>query len=183
MGATTHDARYKTVEPPLEDADYRQQAEFRYAIRRFSRFSEDQARLAGITPQQHLLLLTVRGHQDYPRVSIKDVAERLQIRHHSASLLLKRGVSRGLLAKAEDAEDKRKTLVSLTQEGQRVLDRITHANREELRTLDEALFGLRESLVRAFGDQNTTVTSTRTARRATTGTAKETEGPAPVAGE
>ena len=123
------------MDETLEDADFQRQAEFRYAIRRFSRFSEDQAREAGITPQQHLLLLTVRGHQHYPQVTIKDVAERLQVRHHSASLLIDRSIARGLLVKSEDAADKRKAIVTLTPEGQSLLDQITRANRRVLRML------------------------------------------------
>ena len=53
----------------LNDEDYRRQADFRYAIRRFSAYSERQAHAAGITPQQHLLLLTLRGHPSYPIVT------------------------------------------------------------------------------------------------------------------
>ena len=138
---------------PLQDEDYQRQASFRNAIRRFSRFSEEQARATGITPQQHLLLLTVRGHRNYPKVSIKDIAEGLQIRHHSASLLVERSVKRGLLLRQEDHDDRRKAIVSLTAQGQEVLDAITRANRRELRTLDDALFGFRDSLLQALGPQ------------------------------
>src|SRR5579871_4978384 len=86
-----------TREEILTDEDFQIQASFRYLIRRFVRFSEEQARAAGITPQQHMMLLTIRGHPAYPLVTIKDIAERLQLRHHSTSLLVDRGVKRGLL--------------------------------------------------------------------------------------
>lgn len=134
------------------DVEYRDQADFRCALRRFLHFSEEQARLAGITPQQHLLLLIVRGHRSYPGVSIGEVANALQISHHGASLLVDRCVKRGLLGRREDREDRRRALVSLTEQGQQVLDRITKANRRELGSLDDALF--RESLhqsLRAYG--------------------------------
>src|SRR5438270_9249573 len=117
---------------PLGDVDFREQAEFRAALRRFLRYSEQQARYFGITPQQHLLLLSVRGHSQYPNVSIGDVAEALQIRHHSASLLVDRCVRRGLLSRREDPNDRRRALVALTDEGQVVLDNITKANRRQL---------------------------------------------------
>lgn len=132
----------------FSERDYRDQADFRYAIRRFLRFSEQQARQEGITPQQHLLLLAVRGQLTYPNVSIGDIADRLQIRHHSASLLVDRGVKRGLLNRREDPTDRRRALVSLTPEGQRLLDRITQANRREMGMLEGALFrdSLRDAL-------------------------------------
>ena len=103
----------------LNDEDYRRQADFRYAIRRFSAYSERQAHAAGITPQQHLLLLTLRGHPSFPIVTVGDVADRLQIRHHSASLLIECSVQRGLLARGEDPTDRRKALISLTDRGRR----------------------------------------------------------------
>jgi DNA-binding MarR family transcriptional regulator len=141
----------------LGDMDYRDHADFRYAIRRFLRYSEKQARACGITPQQHMLLLIVRGHPSYPAVSIGEIAERLQLRHHSASLLVERGVQRGLLRREKDAVDRRRALVSLTEEGERILACITQANKQELNALDEALFRLRDSLSRAL--RNNALTS------------------------
>jgi DNA-binding MarR family transcriptional regulator len=132
----------------FNESIYRDHADFRYALRRFLRFSEEQARAAGITPQQHLLLLIVRGHPSYPHVSIGDIAERLQIRHHSASLLVERGVRRGLLHRREDSRDRRRALVSLTHEGQQLLDRLLHANGRELGALESTLF--RDSLWQAL---------------------------------
>jgi DNA-binding MarR family transcriptional regulator len=132
----------------LTDSDFRDQADFRAALRRFLRFSEEQSRVFGITPQQHLLLLAVRGHSHYPGVSIGDVAEALQIRHHSASLLVDRCVRRGLLSRREDPADRRRALVALTDEGQSVLDDITRANRRQLQSLKAQLF--RETLWQAI---------------------------------
>ena len=134
----------------LEDSDYRAHAEFRYAIRRFLRYSEDQARALDLTPQQHLLLLTIRGHPDYPDVSISDVAERLQIRHHSASLLVDRAVQNGLLTREKDPDDRRRVIVALTPQGDYYLSHITQANRKELKALEGALFTVRGSLRRAL---------------------------------
>lgn len=132
----------------LEASDYQDQSEFRYGIRRFVRFSELQARKEGVTPQQHLLLLMVRGHPSYPRVTIGDVAERLQVKHHSASLLVERTLQRGLLLREPDELDRRRALVSLTDKGEEILSRITAANRQELRALQNQIF--RGSFVRAI---------------------------------
>ena len=119
----------------IDDDDFRLQAGFRCAIRWFERFAEERARAAGITPQQHMLLLTVRGHPDYPAVPVKEIAERLQIRQHSASLLVERGVKRGLLVRTPDPADRRRVLISLTDEGTGVLEAITRAIRRELPAL------------------------------------------------
>jgi DNA-binding MarR family transcriptional regulator len=127
--------------PPVHESDFRDLSDFRYALRLFLRFSEEQARAAGITPQQHLLLLAVRGHGAYPEVTIADVAERLQVRHHSASRLVERGVQRGLLERRVDPVDRRKVRVALTTEGERLLTEITRANKRELRALENQLFG------------------------------------------
>jgi DNA-binding MarR family transcriptional regulator len=132
----------------FSDGDYQDQADFRCALREFLHFSEEQARAVGITPQQHLLLLIIRGHRGYPRVSIGEIADALRIRHHGASLLVDRSVKRGLLRRQEDPGDRRRVLVSLTEEGQRLLDRITMENRRELSALEESLF--RDSLRQAI---------------------------------
>jgi len=136
----------------FEDSDYRDQADFRCALRRFLHFSEQQARAAGITPQQHLLLLVTRGHPSYPNVSIGEIAESLQVRHHSASLLVDRGVKRALLHRREDPGGRRRALVSLSGEGQAMLGAITQANRRELGALEGALF--RDSLRQALQSYN-----------------------------
>jgi DNA-binding MarR family transcriptional regulator len=124
----------------FSDNDYRDQADFRCALRQFLHFTEDRARAAGITPQQYLLLLIVRGHHSYPKVSIGDVADAMQIRHHSASLLVDRSVKRGLLRREEDRVDRRRALVSLTREGQAMLDRVMISARRELGHLEEVLW-------------------------------------------
>lgn len=122
------------------ESDYRDQAAFRVALREFDRAAEDHARAAGITPHQYVLLLTIRGHHAYPAVCIADIAESLQLRHHSSSLLVDRAVKRGLFHRKEGPLDRRRALVSLTADGQTVLDRVLLANRKELGALHEALW-------------------------------------------
>lgn len=131
-----------------KDSDYQDLADFRCALRTFMSFSERQARAAGITPQQHLLLLLARGHRSAPGVNIGELANSLQVRHHSASLLVDRCVKRGLVARREDPNDRRRALVSLTPLGQEILDTIMGANRLEMGKLEESLF--RESLIEAL---------------------------------
>lgn len=153
-GVGTPESHFDGSAPRFSDSDYRDQADFRSALRRFLHFSEQQARHAGITPQQHMLLLIVRGHRAYPSVNIGQVAESLQLSHHGASLLVDRGVRRGLLNRREDQEDRRRALVSLTTEGQQILDQITEANRKELGALEGVLFrdSLHQALMRYSGN-------------------------------
>lgn len=133
------------------EQDYRDQADFRCGLRQFLRFSEEQARKSGITPQQHVLLAIVRGHKTYPGVTIGEIAESLQVRQSSASLLVDRCVKRGLIDRREDPDDRRRAVVSLTPEGQEILDQIMGANRRQLGALRDALF--RESLLSALREQ------------------------------
>src|SRR5580698_5147383 len=48
----------------LTDADYEDLLALRTGLRRFLRWSEQQAETAGLTPSQHQLLLAIRGHTD-----------------------------------------------------------------------------------------------------------------------
>src|SRR3569832_1651151 len=68
----------------LSKAEYELLAAFRYALRQFLRFSEEAARAVGIEAQQHQALLAVKGFPGRDRITISELAERLQIRHHSA---------------------------------------------------------------------------------------------------
>ena len=65
-------------------------AEFRYQIRRFLHFSEEQARESAWSPQQHQLLLAIKGLPQGRRATIGEIASRLQLRHHSAVELVDR---------------------------------------------------------------------------------------------
>jgi DNA-binding MarR family transcriptional regulator len=84
-------------------------------------------------------------------VNITEIAEHLQVRHHSASLLVDRLVKRDLLSRRPDAEDQRRMLVALTPDGERMLENVTHAIRADLRTLDRVLGSVQASLTRLRG--------------------------------
>src|SRR5688572_26743677 len=118
---------------PVSDAEYETLAAFRYALRRFLRFSEEAAQEAGLTPQQHQALLAIKGFPGRDRVTISELAERLQIRHHSAVGLVSRLVAQGLVTREQDSADRRQVYVALTESGTEMLERLTAAHREELR--------------------------------------------------
>jgi DNA-binding MarR family transcriptional regulator len=135
-----------TADPPLTDADYRALADFRHALRRFLSFSEHAAREAGLTPAHHQLLLAIRGHTD-GAPSTSDVAERLQIKLHSATELVERAEAKGLLTRRHaDPHDARRAVLALTAEGEAHLEALSVLHRRELRRfreeMDEALGGL-----------------------------------------
>jgi len=121
--------------PPIElsDRDYRALARFRYALRVFQRFSERAAREAGLTPSQHQLLLAIRGWAGTEAPTIRDVAEQLQLVHHSAVELVDRAVAGGLVERNPDPVDRRRQRLGLTAEGEQMLARLTASNRAELR--------------------------------------------------
>ena len=126
-------------ESGLISADYRALAEFRYQIRRFLAFSENAASAIGIEPQQHQLLLAVQGMPAGHKVRIGDLAERLQIRHHSAVELVGRMEAKGLVVRVPGETDRREVHVRLTPRGNRILRALTVIHRDELRRAAPAL--------------------------------------------
>lgn len=119
--------------PPLSDREYQALARFRHALRVFQRFSEHAARDAGITPAQHQLMLAVRGHVgDTPPV-VGDLAEALQLRHHSVVELLDRADAADLVVRTTDPDDQRRHRVQLTRRGRTILERLSIVHRDELR--------------------------------------------------
>ena len=119
--------------------EYQTLAEFRYQLRRFLRFSEQAARAAGLEPQQHQLLLAVKGLPEGSKATISVLAERLQIAHHSTVELIDRLVERGYIQRCRDEADQRRVLVSLTPQGEEVLQNLSLAHRAELRSTGPAL--------------------------------------------
>ncbi len=116
----------------LTTADYRRQAEFRYRLRRFLHFSEEAARTNGIEPQQHQLLLAIRGLPAGARPTVSALSERLYLRHHSTVELIDRLEKQGLAARRHGDADRREVLVELTRQGEAVLERITRSVWAEL---------------------------------------------------
>lgn len=113
----------------------REQAQFRYGLRRFLRFSEDAARRSGVTPQQHQLMLGVAGFTEGNCATISELAEFLQEKNHSVVGLVERAVQSGLVRRVQDPHDRRVVVVSLTPHGEALLSRLTKLHREEIKRL------------------------------------------------
>jgi DNA-binding MarR family transcriptional regulator len=121
------------LEHVLADRDYRALAEFRHALRVFLRFSEEAARREGLTPSQHQLLLAVRGFPSGEAPTIGDIADYLQLQHHSVVELVDRAVAARLIRRTSDPDDRRRQRLSLTATGTKTLERLSAAHRSELR--------------------------------------------------
>jgi DNA-binding MarR family transcriptional regulator len=123
----------------LSSAEYRSLAAFRQQLRRYIHFSEQAARAAGLEPRQYQLLLMLRGLAPGGAASVSDIAEWLQVRHHSAVGLVDRMVRRGMVERRPHPFDGRRVLVALTPEGRAALARLAMLHRAELRRLAPAL--------------------------------------------
>lgn len=130
----------------LTTADYRTLLAFRTALTRFLHWSAEQLGSAGLTPQQHNLLLAIRGHPGASGPSIREIAEYLALRHHTAVELVDRVQQAGLVKRCSDPRDRRIVRVQLTGAGKRLVARLDAAHREELRQIAPALGIIYQSL-------------------------------------
>ncbi|MCW2683055.1 MAG: Transcriptional regulator, MarR family [Blastococcus sp.] len=124
---------------PLTKEDFEALARFRFGIRRYLRFSELTVRGHGLTPQQYQLLLALKGFPGRDWATVSELAERLQLRHHSVVELVDRAQGQGLVQRAPHADDARAVRVVLTGEGEEILGRLAALHRDELRRLDSIL--------------------------------------------
>jgi DNA-binding MarR family transcriptional regulator len=120
-------------------SDYQALAEFRYQIRRFLHFSEQALKQAGLERGQYQLMLAIKGMPAGVRPRIRELATRMQIRHHSAVELINRLESRGWVHRERAQDDRREVLLALTPKGERILAELALHHRDELRTAGPAL--------------------------------------------
>jgi DNA-binding MarR family transcriptional regulator len=123
----------------LTHSDYQALAELRYQIRRFLHFSEEAARKAGLEPRQHQLMLALKGLPKDVRPRIGELAERLQIQHHSTVELVNRLANGGYVRRRREGPDRREVLLTLTAKGENVLQELSLHHKSELRKQGPAL--------------------------------------------
>ena len=126
----------------LTDEQFARILEFRVALRRFGRFSEEQAAQHDMTAVQYQLLLAIRGHGDPRGPTIADVARALLVRHHSAVGLVDRTQDLGLVERRRDTDDHRLVRLALTPLGHERVNALARAHLNELRELAEVLAAL-----------------------------------------
>ncbi|MFD1151546.1 MarR family winged helix-turn-helix transcriptional regulator [Saccharothrix hoggarensis] len=124
---------------PLTKQDFEALARFRFAIRRYLRFSEETVRGHGLAPQQYQLLLALKGFPGREWAAVGELAERLQLRHHSVVELVNRAQKQDLVRRTPDPSDARVVRVELTDYGQQVLARLSALHRAELRRMGSTL--------------------------------------------
>jgi DNA-binding MarR family transcriptional regulator len=113
-------------------SELRALARFRHAMRKYLHASEEAARAAGITPQHHQLLLGVAGFTGKGWATVGELAEFLQVRHHSAVGLVDRAEEMGLVRRQTSTDDRREVRVLLTAEGNRRLRALADLHHREL---------------------------------------------------
>jgi len=123
----------------ITEGEYSALAELRHRIRRFLQEGDTTARQAGLEPQQYLLLLAIRGLPSGQEASIRKLAERLSLRHHSTVELIDRMEARGFVKRMRGREDRRQVLISLQPRGEKLLERVVEQRIIELRHNGRAL--------------------------------------------
>jgi DNA-binding MarR family transcriptional regulator len=142
------------MENALTARDYKSLADLRYEIRRFLHFSEEAVRKLGLEPRQHQLMLALKGLPPGTRPRIEELAERLQIRHHSTVELVNRLAARGYVKRQKGENDRREVLLTLTSKGERVLRELSRHHRAELRKEGPVLFGALRRVMRSIKNPN-----------------------------
>jgi len=127
------------VIPEITTAEYRALAELRYRIRHFLKEGDAIARTADLEPQQYLLLLTIRGLPEGEDATIRTLADRLFLKHHSAVELVDRLEMRGCVRRSRSRDDRRRVLINLLPRGEKLLEQVAQHRISELRTSGVAL--------------------------------------------
>jgi DNA-binding MarR family transcriptional regulator len=155
------------MERLLTLSDYQSLAELRHQIRRFVHFSDQAARNAGLEPHQHQLMLALKGLPKGVRPRVRELAERLQIQHHSTVELVNRFSARGLIRRRPAGADRREVLLELTPKGEKVLRELSLHHKAELRIQGPALVAALKRAMRTannFGSTGTKGASGRPKR-------------------
>jgi DNA-binding MarR family transcriptional regulator len=126
---------------------YRLLAQFRYEMRKFLAFSERAAREAGVEPQQHQLLLALRGLPEGARPTIGAMAERLCVQPHTAVALVDKLEARGLLRRERGQDDRREVLLTVTAEGDALLRALSALHRAQLKDVGPEMVAALQAIV------------------------------------
>lgn len=134
--------------PAITTEEYRALAELRYRLRRFLQEGDAAAKASGLEPQQYLVLLAIRGLPEGAAPTIRVLADRLALRHHSAVELVDRLEERGYVKRTRSQQDRREVRVALLARGERLLEEVVRQRIIELRASGAALVETIEALLR-----------------------------------
>lgn len=131
----------------LTHDDYDALASFRYGMRKFLSFSKQiLAQKADLTPEQYEALLAVKAFSPANGVTISDLSERMQVKHHTAVGVVDKLEALLLLERQPGVRDRRQVFLTLTAEGDRVLAKVAAIHREDLRVRSSELIEALERL-------------------------------------
>ncbi len=129
----------------LKERDYKTLASVRAELRNFAHFTEKMTSTAGLTPQQHQILLALRASKDL-ELTIGQIAETMFLKPHSASGMADRLEALGLVERVRSLQDRRSIRLRLTEKGKEVLHSLGQAHKEELRRIRPLLISLLSQL-------------------------------------
>ena len=136
---------------PITTAEYQALAEMRYRIRKFVREGDAVATASGLEPQQYLLLLMIRGIPEGQEATVRMLAERLALKHHSVVELIDRLEAHGYVRRNRSREDRRSVLVSLLPRGEKMLEQVAQHRISELRSTGASLVNAISALLENGG--------------------------------
>lgn len=116
----------------MNSPEFQSLAAFRYQIRKFLRFSKDLLSAEDLTPDQYQALLAIRASAPNGKLSIRDLAEQMQVRHHSTVGIVDQLVARAAVVREIAPDDRRKVLLSLTPKGDELVQRLAPPHHQEL---------------------------------------------------
>jgi len=149
----------------ITPGEYRALAELRYRIRSFVREGDAKARDAGLEPQQYLILLAIRGLPDAVDATIRVLADRLVLKHHSVVELVDRLEQGGLVRRSRGRDDRRRVLVSLLPRGEKLLEEVARHRIGELRSSGAALVAAIEALLESTRHSSNGQRAKKTSKR------------------
>jgi DNA-binding MarR family transcriptional regulator len=123
----------------LRKSDYAALAKFRSSLRRFLHETSEAARKHGVTPQQHQVMLSIKGMEGRNWLSISELADSMQVRHHSMVALVDRCEKAGIVLRSRGTVDRRVARVSLTPKGEKLIEQLSSENKRELNRLRTAM--------------------------------------------
>ena len=129
----------------LDDDDYRTLAAVRAELRGFAHFTEQVVRAAGLTPQQHQVLVALRAAEN-GELTIGQLAETLLIQSHSVSGLADRLQSLGWVERTRSDIDRRSVALHLTDQAKDLMTSLSRTHRDELRRIRPLLISLLSQL-------------------------------------
>lgn len=127
-------------------ADFIALSKLRYELRKFLAFSEAAAAANGLTPQQHQVLLAIKGSPD-DVLTVGEIADRMLLRHHSAGELVSRLERMGLVSREHDPRDRRRINIRVTELTEAKLRLLSGAHLDELSATGPLLSTLLEHFV------------------------------------